>query len=316
MIGALLGLADVVARNAPVGPGDVRRTRNALARAGFIAKDGFAGGDFPSEGMFAGLKSFQRANGLREDGAMKPGGPTERLLANFGRRPARLDFTGTVGISAANRRADVTLARRALAASGHLQPDQVAGDISEADLSVGIQSFQRDFNLKRDGRITPGGETQNALGRVVEPGRERDGAMNMPALPIEPGQRRKENVNFSASNAAAKEPAEGESGAANPAKPDAAVKDFDGGGGGSHGDALKTRERSSGVVGELRDISEKGTKLTDEEKAAMLAKIEQAFPHESDRQRGMKSLLRASQMDRKRDIEKERAFLSVRPERS
>ncbi len=81
MIGALLGLADVVARNAPVGPGDVRRTKNALARSGFLSRE-IAGGDFPSEGMFAGLKSFQRANGLREDGAMKPGGPTERLLAN------------------------------------------------------------------------------------------------------------------------------------------------------------------------------------------------------------------------------------------
>ena len=74
MIGALLGLEDVVARNAPVGPGDARRTKNALAQARFLAWDGFAGGDFPSEGMFAGLKSFQRANGLREDAAMKPGG--------------------------------------------------------------------------------------------------------------------------------------------------------------------------------------------------------------------------------------------------
>ena len=196
----------------------------------------------------------------------------------------------------------MTLARRALAASGHLQPDQVAGDISEADLSVGIQSFQRDFNLKRDGRITPGGETQNALGRVVEPGRELDGAMNMPAPPIEPGQRRKENVNFSASNAAAKEPAEGESGAANPAEPDDAVKDFDGGGGGGSGALLRTRQRSQGVFADLNGIAEAGAKqLTDRETAAMRENIERAFPHEQKRQKEMKALLKASQTEGVRD---------------
>ncbi len=36
---------------------------------------------YPDTRMFDGLKAFQKENGLKIDGMMKPGGPTENTLA-------------------------------------------------------------------------------------------------------------------------------------------------------------------------------------------------------------------------------------------
>ena len=324
MFGTLLGLEKVVARNFGVGPDDARRTKRALGRLGLMKGDKFADNEFPTAGMFEGLKSFQRDSGLRVDGVMRPGGPTERLLANAGRRPAPLGFGGSVGPSRPNRRADVTRARRALAATGHL--DGTAGGTAGADLTMAIQSFQRDFNLARDGVIDPGGPTDRALGRVVsptgalvarQPERPRPPGAGTPIIPPQARQPRPAGVRNPAPARIKDTPGSTrprrnllEPASAKANEPDSAIADFDGGGSGSHGDQLKIRKRSRGILEELRDISEKGTKLSPSANAEMLKKIEQAFPHEVDRQRGMKSLFRASQMDRKRNIAMERAFLN------
>ena len=69
---------------APVGPAarnrvdDVKRVETAMDRAGFLGRT-------PGAGVFdsilvSGIRGFQRRNGLKQDGLLKPKGPTERML--------------------------------------------------------------------------------------------------------------------------------------------------------------------------------------------------------------------------------------------
>ena len=69
---------------APVGPAarnrvdDVKRVETAMDRAGFLGRTQGAG-VFDSI-LDSGIRSFQRRNGLKEDGLLKPKGPTEQML--------------------------------------------------------------------------------------------------------------------------------------------------------------------------------------------------------------------------------------------
>ncbi len=68
----------------PVGPSarnradDVKRVETAMDRAGFLGRT-------PGAGVFdsildSGIRGFQRRNGLKQDGLLKPKGPTEQML--------------------------------------------------------------------------------------------------------------------------------------------------------------------------------------------------------------------------------------------
>ncbi|MDV7338449.1 peptidoglycan-binding domain-containing protein [Terasakiella sp. A23] len=61
-------------------PDDVLKTKSALAQTGDYKIPDFGITDIPDMGMIEGLKSFQKKNGLKVDGVMKPHGPTEAKL--------------------------------------------------------------------------------------------------------------------------------------------------------------------------------------------------------------------------------------------
>ncbi len=66
-----------------VDPDDAANTKAALNRHGYYATP--SGGEFGGwvdSAMFDGIRKFQKNNNLKVDGFMRPGGPTERALAD------------------------------------------------------------------------------------------------------------------------------------------------------------------------------------------------------------------------------------------
>jgi hypothetical protein len=72
--------------NKPVGmsyaldENDVLKTKNALSKLGHYKPLDSGSTPWPDTPMFEGLKAFQKEQGLKVDGLMKPGGPTEKAL--------------------------------------------------------------------------------------------------------------------------------------------------------------------------------------------------------------------------------------------
>lgn len=59
---------------------DVQKTKSALNKTGDYEAPDWGITGIPDQEMFDGLKSFQKKEGLKVDGVMKPGGPTEERL--------------------------------------------------------------------------------------------------------------------------------------------------------------------------------------------------------------------------------------------
>lgn len=59
---------------------DVQKTKSALKETGDYKTPDWGITGIPDQEMFDGLKSFQKKEGLKVDGVMKPGGPTEERL--------------------------------------------------------------------------------------------------------------------------------------------------------------------------------------------------------------------------------------------
>ncbi|MBD3660997.1 MAG: peptidoglycan-binding protein [Arenibacter algicola] len=65
-------------------PDDVWVTKHNLQKAGFYPKPDHGMTEFPDHQMIDAVKQYQRENGLRVDGVMKPDGETERhMLDNY-----------------------------------------------------------------------------------------------------------------------------------------------------------------------------------------------------------------------------------------
>ena len=83
---------------------DVVKIKSALKKTGDYKAPDWGVTGYPDQDMFDGLKSFQKREGLQVDGVMKPGGPTEKRLAQKTKPPS---VAGTVARSmqpeAANR---------------------------------------------------------------------------------------------------------------------------------------------------------------------------------------------------------------------
>jgi len=72
-----------VAPNVSVDPMDIVNTKMALNQLGYYERpkeDVF--GDWSNRGVFQGIRSFQKDNGLKVDGYMNSGGPTEQAINN------------------------------------------------------------------------------------------------------------------------------------------------------------------------------------------------------------------------------------------
>jgi hypothetical protein len=76
----LFNVGKTISQNSNTDPNDVLNTKNALAQTGDYQVPDYGITDIPDMGMIDGLKKFQQKNGLKVDGVMKPGGPTESKI--------------------------------------------------------------------------------------------------------------------------------------------------------------------------------------------------------------------------------------------
>lgn len=79
-VGDLFNVGSTVSTSSNIKPDDVLKTKTALNAVGSYDVPDFGITDIPDTGMIDGLKNFQANNGLKVDGVMKPGGPTENAL--------------------------------------------------------------------------------------------------------------------------------------------------------------------------------------------------------------------------------------------
>jgi len=183
-------LEGTVGASNSVDPSDSRKFKQALVQLGLLEGAELASADFVDSASLAGLKAFQRRSGLPADGVAKAGGPTEHLIAaalaeRDGAPRNTFALSDSVGEKGANRPQDVRNLKRALAVAGYYpndKPQELTGRVHD-ELALGIRSFQRDFNLKRDGFLHPGGKTEQTLDRVLKPAApaEREVAAGAPA---------------------------------------------------------------------------------------------------------------------------------------
>jgi len=73
-------VGNTISQSSNTQPDDVLKTKKALAQTGDYTVPDYGITDIPDMGMIDGLKKFQQKNGLKVDGVMKPGGPTEAKL--------------------------------------------------------------------------------------------------------------------------------------------------------------------------------------------------------------------------------------------
>lgn len=66
--------------NYRVDPGDIVNTKSALNELGYYQIPERGLDDWTDDSMFQGIRSFQKANGLKVDGFMRPEGPTETAI--------------------------------------------------------------------------------------------------------------------------------------------------------------------------------------------------------------------------------------------
>ncbi|WP_417795616.1 peptidoglycan-binding domain-containing protein [Terasakiella pusilla] len=78
--GDLFNVGGTISQSSNIKPDDVLKTKSALNAVGRYEVPDFGITDVPDRGMIDGLKDFQANNGLKIDGIMKPGGPTETAL--------------------------------------------------------------------------------------------------------------------------------------------------------------------------------------------------------------------------------------------
>lgn len=76
----IFGVGNTISQSSNIQPDDVLKTKTALTQTGHYQVPDFGITDIPDMGMINGLKDFQKDNGLKVDGVMKPGGPTEAKL--------------------------------------------------------------------------------------------------------------------------------------------------------------------------------------------------------------------------------------------
>ena len=77
----LYKIASTIGRSHNVNDDDVLSVKTALENLGYYEKPEWGVTPYPDLAMFSGIERFQTDNGLKTDGVIKPGGPTEIALA-------------------------------------------------------------------------------------------------------------------------------------------------------------------------------------------------------------------------------------------
>lgn len=157
-------------------PEDVLAVKRRLNGLGLYDEPDYGFTGYIDRATEDGIKSFQKKNGLKIDGWLAPGGETEATISdlvdrNVGARNFSADeamrnlpqfIEGEVGNGRTNNEDDVLAIRQLLTNIGY--PGTKGGSpFIDRDLSDAITSFQRDNDLKQDGWLAPGGETERAL---------------------------------------------------------------------------------------------------------------------------------------------------------
>jgi hypothetical protein len=62
-------------------PEDVLELKKLLLALGYYSLPDQGVTEFPDRALFNGVREFQKKNGLKIDGVVRPGGPTEKALA-------------------------------------------------------------------------------------------------------------------------------------------------------------------------------------------------------------------------------------------
>ena len=168
---------------------DTFNTKKALRDLGHFRVPKYGLTRYPDQPMIDGIKSFQKLRGLQVDGVMKPDGPTLKSLNQTlaKRQPLRraqtrsqapntnrplgiFGIAGEIGRKRLNRPQDVLSTRRVLAWAGRLPRHKAKNETRAGnDLFDAVKSFQQAANLKVDGWMRPGGETETELNRVIAP---------------------------------------------------------------------------------------------------------------------------------------------------
>lgn len=119
------------------------------------------------------VRAFQRDRGLKEDGLITPGGPTERNIQRergaFPAEPAfdmvELDITAPIGNGLTNQPADIIGVSKALGRLGLFNFDKTRDPlpIITRRLVAGIEKFQQDNGLPVTGELKQGDKVHEAL---------------------------------------------------------------------------------------------------------------------------------------------------------
>jgi peptidoglycan hydrolase-like protein with peptidoglycan-binding domain len=173
----LLTISAPVGRGQENEPNDVYATDNAMREAGIYSPDyPYDAGParYLHDPMVEAVENFQQRNGLKVDGYLNPGGPTERAINNrLLSKPRGVGLlyeplepiSARVGNGMENRRDDVRTIQRSLGALG-LMPedpfDDPHGFIDERTEDA-LRNFQSRKGLLVDGWAGPGGETEREL---------------------------------------------------------------------------------------------------------------------------------------------------------
>ena len=75
-------LFSTLASNSDSDPRDVRNVKSFLGNNGFIKKQNEYD-QYPDSELFGGIRKFQRKNGLKIDGVIKPNGETETAMGRY-----------------------------------------------------------------------------------------------------------------------------------------------------------------------------------------------------------------------------------------
>ena len=156
---------------------DVRNVKDRLTRMGRFEEKPEERNGFVTRSMDEAIKGFQRDMGLRVDGVMKPGGETETMLNIAERKPQQKKvppLAGPVGNSKKNSSDDVKAVQSLLSFVGLLPKakEVLPSGILDASDDTAIRTFQRQNNLREDGVLNPGGETEQALKKAAQPNQE------------------------------------------------------------------------------------------------------------------------------------------------
>ncbi len=76
----MFNLNQTLASNSAADPDDTLNTKRALGSLGYYATPSYGMTEYPDQGLFDGIKTFQKDNGLTKDGVMKPAGETATQL--------------------------------------------------------------------------------------------------------------------------------------------------------------------------------------------------------------------------------------------